>query len=341
MWEAREQPRPAQEVAPILEVRNLHVAYFSAPGMATSAIADVSFELRAGETLGVLGESGSGKSTVASSLLSLLPASARIQQGRILFKGRDILQMKRRELESIRGRHIALINQEPSVALHPTMRVSEQVEEVLAAHEYLPKRARRERMCQVLAAVFPEEVQRISSSYPHQLSGGQRQRVLIAQAIACGPSVLVADEPTAALDPATQGEILSLFQSLRQKFGLAIILITHNPSLLAGLADRVLVLYAGRVAEVGPAETVLSSPLHPYTRALLRCLPPPFGRAEKTNGKAKLFVIPGESPHPGFLFQGCRFEPRCPDRFGTCRDREPGPVCPSEGHVVSCFKFGG
>ena len=328
-------------MASILEVRNLHVAYFSRTGVASSAIVDVSFSVRPGEILGVLGESGSGKSTLAASLLRLLPASGNIQQGSILFEGRDVLQAEPRELESIRGRRIALIDQEPSAALHPTMRVGDQIGEVLAAHEYLDKKVRRELVRQILEALFPAETERISSSYPHQLSGGQRQRVLIAQAIACGPSMVVADEPTASLDPTTQREILSVFQSLRQKFGLAIILITHNPSLLAGLADRVLVLYAGSVAEIGPTDSVLSSPMHPYTRALLRCLPPPLCGADEANRKTKLPVIAGDSPNPALLFPGCRFEPRCTDRFETCRKREPAAVSLSEGHTVSCFKFGG
>ena len=188
----------------------------------------------------MLGESGSGKSTLAASLLRLLPANGKVQQGSILFEGRNVLQAEPRELESIRGSRIALINQEPLVALHPTMRVGDQVGE--AAHEYLDKKNRRERVRQILAGLFPAETERISSSYPHQLSGGERQRILIAQAIACGPSLVIADEPTASLDPTTQREILSVFEGLRRDFGVAIVLITHNPSLLAVLADRVLVL---------------------------------------------------------------------------------------------------
>jgi len=324
-----------------LEVRNLHVTYFSHGGVSSSAIVDVSFEISPGEILGVLGESGSGKSTLAASLLRLLPRNGKIRQGSILFEGRDILQASHRELESIRGRRIALINQEPSAALHPTMRAGNQVSEVLIAHGYLNKKTRRERVHQVLAAVFPSEAERISDSYPHQLSGGQRQRVLIAQAIACAPSLIVADEPTASLDPSTQREILSVFQSLRQKLGLAIILITHNPLLLAGLADRVLVLYAGRVAEIGPTENVLSSPQHPYTRDLLRCLPPIPYATDEISRKTKLPVISGVSPNPASLAEGCRFEPRCTDRFEACGKREPAAVSLSEGHTVSCFKFGG
>jgi oligopeptide/dipeptide ABC transporter ATP-binding protein len=325
----------------ILEVRNLYVTYFSHTGVASLAILDVSFDVRPGEILGILGESGSGKSTLAASLIRLLPANGKIQQGSILFEGRAVLQADLRELERIRGKRIALINQEPSAALHPTMRIGDQVGEVLAAHEHLDKGARRERVQQILAATFPAETDRISSSYPHQLSGGQRQRVLIAQAIACGPSLIVADEPTASLDPTTQREILSVFQGLRQKFGLAIILITHNPSLLAGLADRVLILYAGRIAEIGPTESVLSTPLHPYTRALLRCLPPLLGRADEVNRKTMLPVISGDPPNSALHPEGCLFEPRCPDRFEACGKREPAAVSLNDGHTVSCFKFGG
>jgi oligopeptide/dipeptide ABC transporter ATP-binding protein len=325
----------------ILEVRNLSVRYFSRTGVASSAITDVSFHVRPGEILGMLGESGSGKSTLAASLLRLLPANGKIQQGSVLFEGRDVLRTELRELERIRGKRIALINQEPSAALHPTMRISDQVGEVLAAHENLGKRARRERVRQVLSAVFPAETERISSSYPHQLSGGQRQRVLIAQAIACGPSLVVADEPTASLDPTTQHEILSVFQNLRENFGLAVILITHNPALLADLADRVLILYAGRVAEIGPTESVLSTPLHPYTRALLRCLPPHLCRADEVNRKSMLPVISGGPPNSALHPQGCRFEPRCPDRFEACGKREPATVSQTDRHTVSCFKFGG
>lgn len=324
----------------VLEVRNLHVGYLSRANVPSSVIVDISFDLRSGEILGVLGESGSGKTTLAASLLRLLPANGKIQHGRITFQGQDVLQAKPRELESLRGRRIALINQEPSVALHPTMCVRDQVDEVLAAHGHLSRKARRERLQQVLAALFPAETERISSSYPHQLSGGQRQRVLIAQAIACGPSLLIADEPTASLDPATQREILSVFENVRRRFGVAIIFITHNPSLLPGLADRVLVLYAGRVVEFGPAETVLFHSLHPYTRALLRCLPSPYG-ASPANRKTKLPVIAGDAPNLDLSSLGCRFEPRCEDRFEYCRTREPVAVPLANEHVVSCFKFGG
>src|SRR6266436_7282483 len=260
-------------MASVLEIQDLHVSYRSREGASHPALAGVSFDLMHAEILGVLGESGSGKSTLAVSLLRLLPGNGKIIRGTAHFEGQDLLQAKPEELQQIRGRRISLIFQEPSLALHPTMRVGEQVRRVLAAHGSPGKSALRERTRQVFAEIFPEEADRISRSYPHQLSGGQRQRVLIAQAIVCGPSVVIADEPTASLDRATQMEILRVFRTPRERLGLAMIFITHNPALLSGFPDRVMVLYGGQVVECGPAETVLASPRHPYTRALFQSIP--------------------------------------------------------------------
>src|SRR5260370_1427723 len=236
-------------MASVLEIQDLHVSYRSREGVLRPALAGVSFDLMPGEIMGVLGESGSGKSTLALSLVRLLHGNAKITRGAVHFEGKDLLQAKSDELQQIRGRRISLIFQEPSLALHPTMRAGEQVRRVLAAHSSLGKSALNERTRQVFAEVFPEEADRISRPYPHQLSGGQRQRVLIAQAIACGPSVVIADEPTASLDSATQMEILGAFRTLREKLGLAMIFITHNPALLSGFADRVMVLYGGQAGE--------------------------------------------------------------------------------------------
>jgi peptide/nickel transport system ATP-binding protein/oligopeptide transport system ATP-binding protein len=300
----------------------------------------VTFDVRPGEILGVLGESGSGKSTLAVALLRLLPGNAEIQKGTVLFEGEDLLRAEARTLERIRGARIALILQEPSLALHPMIRVGEQITDVLAAHESTSREARRQKTLQLLAEVFPADAARIAGSYPHQLSGGQQQRVLIAQAIACGPSLIVADEPTASLDPTTQQDILGLFRTLREKFSLSLILITHNPDLLAGLADRVLVLYAGIVAEIGPTEQMLRFPKHPYTRALLQSVP--GGRDELAKGrKSKLPVIPGEAPNLAALLNGCRFEARCADRMELCIKREPEVTAVSDVHTVLCFKYGG
>jgi peptide/nickel transport system ATP-binding protein len=330
-----------RDMARILEVRNLSVGYISQADEMCPAIVNVGFDLGTGEILGVLGESGSGKSTLATSILRLLPSNGRVQLGTIRFEGRDVLQLDRRELESIRGRRIAIIDQEPSMALHPTMRIRDQVGEILRKHEGLPRRFRRERTRQILAELFPTESERVADSYPHELSGGQRQRVLIAQAIACRPSLIVADEPTASLDAATEREILAVLFGLKQKFGLSIILITHSPLLLAGVADRVLVLYAGRIVEIGPTTSVLASPLHPYTGALLQCLPKPVGCTDGGKRKTRLPVIPGDSPGLISPSDGCRFEPRCPDRFETCRQREPPTKCVGNGRTVACFCFGG
>ena len=327
-------------MTPLLQVQDLHVAYISRAGKKSPALEGVSFDVRAGETLGVLGESGCGKSTLAAALLRLLPGNAEIQKGAVLFEGQDLLQAEPRALERIRGARIALIFQEPSLALHPTIRISEQVSDVLAAHEPASRAARRQKMLQLLAEVFPADAARIAGSYPHQLSGGQQQRVLIAMAIACGPSLIVADEPTASLDPTTQQDILGIFRRLREKFNLSLILITHNPALLAGLADRVLVLYAGKVAEIGPTEQVLKFPQHPYTRALMQSVPAGLEESARSR-KSRLPVIPGEAPNLATLVNGCRFESRCTDRMDQCKQREPAAVAMNETHAVSCFKFGG
>ena len=304
------------------------------------ALQGVGFEVRQGEFLGIVGESGSGKSTLAATILRLLPANGNITKGSILFCGKDILQANSEELAKIRGGSISLIFQEPSAALHPTMNIGNQIEEIVSAHESLSARSRREKAHHALSSLFESDVERIYSSYPHQLSGGQRQRVLIAQAIVCQASLIVADEPTTSLDPATQREILSLFQELRQRLGLTLILITHNPALLVNRADRILVLYAGKVVESGPATELLSSPQHPYTRALLQCIPPLHDDGEVAR-KTSLPVIPGDPPNPSLDFPGCRFEPRCADRMDVCRERAPGEVKLSEAHSVSCFNVGG
>jgi oligopeptide/dipeptide ABC transporter ATP-binding protein len=322
----------------LLEVQNLHVSYQSSEGNPRAALTGVSFGLMPGEILGVLGESGSGKSTLAAALVRLIPANGHITKGAVLFEGKDLLQAMPEELRQIRGGRISLIFQEPSLSLHPTMRVGEQVRQVLAAHESASKSSVRERTRQVLATLFPDEAQRIARSYPHQLSGGQRQRVLIAQAIACAPCVIVADEPTASLDPTTQMEILAVFRALRENLGLAMIFITHNPALLSGFADRVMVLYAGRVLELGPAATLLSSPRHPYTKALFQSIPPSVEDSE-TVPKTRLPAIPGGSSPSSLPTVGCSFEPRCTERMDICREREPALVYLGETQTVSCFKY--
>lgn len=325
-------------MTPLLKVRELHVAYTARSGERSHALSGVNFALEYGETLGVLGESGSGKSTLAAALLRLLPVNGEIAKGSICFEGRDLLHAESCEIREIRGGRIALIFQEPSLALHPGIPVDQQVRDVITAHMVLSRREVQERARRVLAAVFPKETERIARAYPHQLSGGQRSRVLIAQAISCGPSLIVADEPTASLDPETQMEILAVFRSLREEFSLSLIWITHNPALLAGFADRVLVLYAGRVVEIGPAVRVLNTPQHPYTKALLSSLPPrlPEGLSSR---KTRLPAISGEVAGVALAARQCAFEPRCAERMDICAKREPGTVALDDRHEVSCFKY--
>jgi oligopeptide transport system ATP-binding protein len=326
------------ELRHVLEVRALCVTYGGRGAIVSRALSGVSFVVGAGEILAVLGESGSGKSTLALSLLKLLPRNARITGGQILLKGANVVRMGAAELRRVRGSGISIIFQEPSLALHPTIRIGEQIEEVLRAHGTASKRERSDRAREILAKVFSADVERIYSSYPHELSGGQQQRVLIAQAIACEPALVVADEPTASLDTTTQREILTLFKRLRDDLGIAFIFITHNPALLAGFADRVLVLYAGKVAEVGPTHKVLFSPQHPYTQALLKCVPQ-VDAGQTGERKSLLPVIAGAPPSLAVLSQGCPFEPRCQDRMETCQVREPAAAMLGGGHEVACLKF--
>src|SRR5437879_3102409 len=325
MNRTREGQERARRMTAILEIQDLHVSYRSSGGELCPALTGVSFALMPGKIMGVLGESGSGKSTLAGSLVRLLPGNAYITRGTVQFEGKDLLRAKPDQLQQVRGRRISLIFQEPSLALHPTMRAGEQVRQVLAAHGSWEKKTLNGRTLQVFAEVFPEEADRISRSYPHQLSGGQRQRVLIAQAIACNPSVIIADEPTASLDPTTQLEILDLFREIRERLGLAMIFITHNPALLNGFADRVLILYGGRVVELGPTAAVLASPRHPYTKALIQSIPAGFD--ERVNErKTRMMTIAGDSWSLSSRQHGCCFKPRCPEAMDICREREPALV---------------
>ena len=328
--------RAACCMEPLLEVRELCADYTDTLGQLRPALTNVYLNLRVGEVVGVLGESGSGKSTLAQAIPGILPPAGRVRRGQVLFEGRDLLSLKDDELERLRGSRLSLIFQEPSIALHPTMRAGEQVAEVVGAHGTFPRRVRREKALRALAEVFPADAERIYSSVPHQLSGGQRQRVLIAQAIACRPALLIADEPTASLDTTTQAEILVLFRELRQRHNLAILFITHSPALLAGFADRVVVLYGGCVVEEGPAESVLRSPQHPYVRGLLASLvPAPEGGPLAPT--ARLPVIrPAAADAPAC---GCVFEPRCDVALPACRKRVPPPVPTAERHTVCCLLY--
>lgn len=320
----------------MLQVRDLTVCYGSRQRSLFTALNRVSFEIAPGEAIGMLGESGCGKTTLALALLGLLPKSAAVRQGAITFQGTDLLTIGERDWQKVRGARIALVHQEPGSALNPVLRVGDQVAEVLRAHKGLYSRQAGEEAVALLSQVGFAAESRIEQAFPHQLSGGQRQRVVIAQAIACRPALIVADEPTTALDAAVQVEILTLLQTLQQKLGLALILITHDPALLAPMVHRILVMYAGRVVEDGPAQQVLEKPLHPYTRGLLDCrlahLPADFQARP-------LAPIPGEPPNLAALPAGCAFAPRCPDRMERCNDLAPAETQLEYARRVRCFKY--
>ena len=287
--------------------------------------------------VGILGESGSGKSTLAAALLKLLPAHAEYKDGEILFEGRDLLKMPDAELRAIRGSRAALIPQDPASTLNPVLKVGTQIAEVLRAHMSQTGRERRQRVLELLREVGFEVPEHTYSAYPHELSGGQRQRVAIAQAMACAPALLIADEPTSKLDSVLQAEILGVMSEMIRRHGTALILITHDPAIVAGLANRIVIMYAGRIVEEGMAEEVLRNPLHPYTQALLRLFQT---EQEKSAGRVTKFpMIEGEPPDLTRSDAGCRFEPRCPDRMAVCSKRDPQESLQKGGHHVSCFKY--
>lgn len=320
----------------LLKVEDLTVCYSARNGSDVTAVQGITFEVAPGEALGVLGESGSGKTTLALAILGLLPRSASVQIGAISFQGTRLLSQSEDQWQKIRGARISIIYQEPGLALNPVLRVREQVAEVLRAHENLNSRQAREESKKLLAQVGLAPGNGIDQAYPHQLSGGQRQRVVIAQAVACRPALLVADEPTTSLDAPARLEIIALLHRLQQQLQLALIFITHNSALLSTMADRILVMYAGRVIEQGSACEILEAPLHPYTQGLMRCgmaIPPAEFRPQR------LASIPGDSPNLSNLPAGCAFAPRCPDRMGVCATGRPAETWCGGLRRVSCYKY--
>jgi oligopeptide/dipeptide ABC transporter ATP-binding protein len=321
-------------VPALLQVRSLEVDYLGLGGSRRPALCGVSLDLNPGEILGLVGESGCGKSTLAQAILNLLPANGAVREGAVWFEGQDLLRLPAERLREIRGAKIGMVFQESSLALHPTLRVGVQIARILQAHKIGSRAERKARVREVLAEVFSGDLERIAASYPHELSGGQRQRVLMAQAMACGPRLLVADEPTASLDSVTQAEIVSLFARLRRERGLAILFVTHNPALLWGFADRLAVLYAGRVVEQGPAEELLRAPRHPYLRGLLAAMPPHPSATLRPKENLAAMPTAGEA----FPETGCPFEPRCAERLPECAAREPALVPAAQQHAVACFR---
>lgn len=321
----------------VLRIRELRVVYAPASGPRVRALDGFELDLRGGEVFGLLGESGSGKSTLTNAVMGTLPRNIENVRGEIVFRERDLLKVKEAELQKIRGREIALIGQDPATALNPVMKVGTQIAEVLRAHLPLSSGARRERTVQLLGELGFEDPQEICSAYPHQLSGGQRQRVAIAQAICCRPSVLIADEATSKLDASLQAETMALLLRIREKHGITIVLITHDPNLVRTFADRVGLMYAGRMVEIGGVRDWFARPLHPYSRGLVQIARSGMDGALKS--KRRFEVIPGDSFDRSEVEEGCRFAARCVERMELCRKRDPRGVAPEPGRLVSCLKY--
>ena len=304
---------------PLLEIREL-TASLATESRRIHPVQDVSLSMNAGETLSLVGESGSGKSMLAYAIMRLLPRSGRFEQGRILWKGDDLLSLSEEEIRKLRGRAIALIFQEPGSALNPVRTIGDQLAEPLRTHLRMTRRAARERAVELLNEVQIPEPGRRAKDYPHQLSGGMKQRVLIAMAISCDPELVIADEPTTALDATLQARILELLTRLKEERALSLLLITHDLSLVKENADRVAVMYAGRIVEEGPTGRLLGEPSHPYTEGLWQSLPKARGSEA---GKARLKAMSGTIPALSALPPGCAFEPRCPAKFEPCTESVP------------------
>jgi oligopeptide/dipeptide ABC transporter ATP-binding protein len=316
----------AREDGPLLQVEGLSVSFATAAGV-LQAVDGVSFRAEAGRVLCVVGESGSGKSVTAQAILRLLDAPGTAVGGRVRYRGRDLLALSEQEMEALRGDRISLIFQNPMTGLNPAFSVGEQVAEGVRLHERLGRRAARGRAIELLAQVGIPHAAARYDEYPHRFSGGMRQRILIAGAIACRPDVLIADEPTTALDVSVQAQILKLLKALQEELGNALVLITHDLGVVAAIADDVLVMYAGRVVEQAPVEVLFDKPLHPYTLGLLAA-----------HGARDGFEpIPGQPPVPIDLPPGCAFLERCPRAAAACAVAAPAPRAVAAGHVVACY----
>ena len=320
----------AQDLSePLLDVRDLRIAYSQRAKVL--AVRGINFSIARGEAAGVLGESGCGKTSTALAVLNLLPANASAE-GTVVFRGANLLNAPEKDVQKIRGAQISFVPQEPLLSLSPVLRAVDQVAHVVRAHSRVSWRECRDRASAALRRVGLDG-ERLQRSYPHELSGGQRQRVLIAQAIVCQPALLIADEPTGSLDPEAEREILALLGNLVEQLGISLFLISHAPHVLQAIAARVLVMYAGRIVEAGPAGDVFQSPMHPYTRGLLACLGGSRGsRAER------LEIIPGSPPDLSQLPPGCSFQPRCREQVSCCSKLEP-PVLQHGERQVSCFLY--
>ena len=320
---------------PLLAVENLRAAFLTPAGL-VPAVNGVSFHLKAGETLGLVGESGCGKTVTALAILRLLPEHTSQQSGLIRFDGRDLMNLSKTDIRTIRGNRIAMIFQEPMTALNPVLTIGEQISEVLRLHRGLNRKEAWQAAGQTLRRVGIADPEQRLQQYPHQLSGGLRQRALIAMALVCQPQLVIADEPTTALDVTIQAQILALLAELQAQMNMALLLISHNLGVVAQITNRVAVMYAGRIVEAAPTPRLFAAPRHPYTQGLLASVPKLDFQARPT----KLQAIPGQVPSLGQVPPGCPFHPRCPRAFGACQEPPPWlPVAPE--HSVACWLYQG
>jgi oligopeptide/dipeptide ABC transporter ATP-binding protein len=318
--------------APLLQIENLSTHYVSARGTRViRAVEGVSLSLGARETLGIVGESGSGKSTLALSVVRLLPPSARIASGRLLFEGEDLLQKSEAEMRRLRGRRIAMILQDPMASLNPLFSVGDQVAEPIRVHEHVKRGTAWRRALDLLKAVRIASPHTRLRQYPHEMSGGMRQRIVGAIGISCEPRLLIADEPTTSLDLTIQAQYLNLLRELQQAHGLALIFITHNLGIVAKMCDQLAVMYAGRVVEAGPVRQIFNAPVHPYTQALLNSIP------RLTDDRRRLTAIDGQPPDLAMMAPGCAFAPRCTRVLDRCRSLEPPQTSMGDGRQVRCW----
>ena len=331
---AEVRPARGASTAPLLEVRDLRVEFAGRNNRPVRAVRGLTYEIAPGESLGLVGESGSGKSVSALSLLGLLPRKvSRITGGTAVFEGRDLLTLRDEEMRKIRGARIAMIFQDPLASLNPVLTIGRQITEALETHTDMGKTAARKRAVDLLALVgIPSAEQRVDD-YPHQFSGGMRQRSMIAMALSCEPALLIADEPTTALDVTIQAQILELLRRLREELNMALLLITHDLGVVAGFVDRLAVMYAGEIVETGPTEPALANPFHPYTLGLLRSLP----RIDRPRQVA-LTPIEGSPPDLASDIVGCPFRPRCPYAVESCATEDPRQqLVETPNHWAACW----
>lgn len=316
--------------APLLEIRNLSVE-FGPVSRPLRVVDGVSFALHAGEALGVVGESGSGKSMTALSVLRLLPEPPARVTGEVLFNGRDLMRLPKKDMPAIRGKDIGMIFQEPMSSLNPLITIGDQIDEAILLHERLTTAERRERVIELLRMVGMPDPERRLGAYPDQFSGGMRQRVMAAMAMACNPKLLIADEPTTALDVTIQAQVLDLMLDIRRRLNSAILLITHDLGVVAEVCERVVVMYAGRIMEDASVEALFTNARHPYTQGLLQSVP------TLTDTRERLYQIPGSVPPAGTIREGCPFRARCPKRMDRCAVEMPPLVSYGANHRAACW----